>query len=85
MYIDISYPTTGQTALKFILGKRHLEITSTYEYLGVIVYDQLHLDDHFDNVIFKFAEAVAMKSKLKLYAPRKFLRPVYCTLFQSHV
>ena len=94
----ISLNTSKTKILIFILkGKlitKHLNIrtsgekiniSSTVNYLGVLLHENLQWQTHINSLITKLSTAVGLLSKIRYYVPKYLLRTIYFSIFNSHM
>ena len=71
--------------LNFRISGEKINTSSTVNYLGVLLHENLQWQTHIDSLITKLSTAVGLLSKIRYYVPKYLLRTIYFSIFNSHM
>ena len=71
--------------LSFRLSGQKIHIKNNVKYLGITIQDDLGRKIHVNNLLKKLRRSVAILSKVRHYAPKRLIRTIYYSLFNSHM
>ena len=71
--------------LNFRISGEKVNTSSTVNYLGVLLHENLQWRTHIDSLITKLSTAVGLLSKIRYYVPKYLLRTIYFSIFNSHM
>ena len=71
--------------LNFRISGEKINTSSTVNYLGVLLHENLQWQTHIDSLITKLSRAVGLLSKIRYYVPKYLLRTIYFSIFNSHM
>ena len=71
--------------LNFRISDEKINTSSTVNYLGVLLHENLQWQTHIDSLITKLSRAVGLLSKIRYYVPKYLLRTIYFSIFNSHM
>ena len=71
--------------LNFRISGEKINTSSTVNYLGVLLHENLQWQTHIDSLITKLSRAVGLLSKIRYYVPKCLLRTIYFSIFNSHM
>ena len=70
--------------LNFRISGEKINTSSTVNYLGVLLNENLQWQTHTDSLITKLSTAVGLLSKIR-YVPKYLLRTIYFSIFNPHM
>ena len=73
------------SSFKFKLDGKRLVPTKSVKYLGVLLDEHLHCNEHISQVKMKLNHAIGILSKLRYNANLSVLKIIYHSLFGSHL
>ena len=71
--------------LNFRIRGEKINTSSTVNYLGVLLHENLQWQTYIDSLITKLSRAVGLLSKIRYYVPKYLLRTIYFSIFNSHM
>ena len=69
----------------FRISGEKINTSSTANYLGVLLHENLQWQIHIDSLIAKFSRFIGLLSKIRYYVPKYLLRTIYFSIFNSHM
>ena len=64
---------------------KKINTSSTANYLGVLLHENLQWQIHIDSLITRLSRAIGLLSKIRYYVPKYLLRAIYFSMFNSHM
>ena len=71
--------------LSLLVQWLRLNTSSTVNYLGVLLHENLQWQTHIDSLITKLSRAVGLLSKIRYDVPKYLLSTIYFSIFNSHM
>ena len=71
--------------LNFRISGEKISTSSTVNFLGVLLHENLQWQTHIDSLITKLSRAVGLLSKVRYYVPKYSLRTIYFSIFNSQM
>ena len=71
--------------LNFRISGEKISTSSTVNFLGVLLHENLQWQTHIDSLITKLSRAVGLLSKIRYYVPKYSLRTIYFSIFNSQM
>ena len=72
-------------SLNLILTHGEIEKVCTFNFLGIILDENIHWKPHIENVACKLAKYCGVLSKLRKFLPLHILRPLYYSMLHPHL
>ena len=71
--------------LNLRISSEKINTSSTVNYLGVLLHENLQWQTHIDSLITKLSRTVGLLSKIRYYVPKYLLRTIYFSIFNTHM
>ena len=85
MIFNNSQKDISNFSLNLILNHGEIEKVSTFNFLGIILDENIHWKPHIENVACKLAKYCGVLSKLKNFLPLHILRTLYYSIIHPHL
>ena len=75
----------SQIELDFYINDEKIERVNRFNFLGIVLDENLSWKHHIDMISNKISRCVAVINRLKHFLPTNILRTLYCSMIQSHL